>query len=482
MKFTKLNLALLATVLSCSSQHETQVFAKRQIANFSVSLDDEKAVENKVEKLIEGIFHSYLLGQVYLQDFDRKLDNSEKDILNSDAYAKLLVIRQNVDSYEEEVNQTYLDLVMITGSAQYTDAQKANAQKALDILGKFVEGVPAGKVSVPEALKPMVLLNLMHKQTALYEELDSIRQNPEFKNDKNMQEAIKKNMVLLRASRMAENKDMKTYNVDPEAVKQAVAEESKKPAFKNYEKNIKAQSKELKKYMQELKGGRSTSADIIFASAGASGNITGRGFPANTWSLTYDDGPGGKTSPTVLKNLVDRGQKATFFQLAKQVEALPNTAKSIKDAGMDMALHSYTHAQLTKVGPIQLEREIGGAKKVIEAKLGVELKLFRLPYGAGVSVANVRSKIAEHKLIHVFWNVDTLDWQDKNPQSIYNRAQKQMAGAGNKGIILFHDIHPQSVIASTMIMDYFKANAAKTSMCTVQQVVDQLNQQKATCK
>ncbi|MBA2406091.1 MAG: polysaccharide deacetylase family protein, partial [Bdellovibrionales bacterium] len=96
-------------------------------------------------------------------------------------------------------------------------------------------------------------------------------------------------------------------------------------------------SKEIKKLNRAVNKGRSTSSDTIYPNAGAAGNITGRGFPANTWSLTYDDGPGGKTTPTILKNLKDRNMKATFFMLAKQVEGLPTTAKAIADAGMDLA-------------------------------------------------------------------------------------------------------------------------------------------------
>ncbi|MBA2403595.1 MAG: polysaccharide deacetylase family protein, partial [Bdellovibrionales bacterium] len=150
-------------------------------------------------------------------------------------------------------------------------------------------------------------------------------------------------------------------------------------------------------------------------------------------------------------------------------------------AGHDLASHSYDHAQLTKVGPAALEKQIGGSKKIIEAKLGKPVKLFRLPYGAGVSVASVRAKIAEHGMVHVFWNVDTLDWQDKNPTSIFNRTVKQMnASAKNNGVVLFHDIHAQSVTASTMLMDYFIKQ--KINVCTVQAVVDQLNQGLASCQ
>jgi peptidoglycan/xylan/chitin deacetylase (PgdA/CDA1 family) len=154
-------------------------------------------------------------------------------------------------------------------------------------------------------------------------------------------------------------------------------------------------------------------------------------------------------------------------------------ALNLKNAGMDIASHSYTHAQLTKVGSAQLEREIGTSKQVIEDAVGTEVNLFRLPYGAGTNEGNVRAKIAEHKMVHVFWTVDTLDWQDKNPQSIYNRTIRQITGQ-KSGVVLFHDIHSQSVTASTMLMDWFNQN--NTKVCTVQGVVDQLNNKTKDCK
>ncbi len=483
---SKLSLLVLAGLVACSSSHQVAekktVYTSRNIARLNVALDDEKIITSKIENLVQDIFHSYLLGQVAMQNFDKQLAKNPKKALESDSYAELMVIRSFVDQFEEDINETYLDLVLISGSDDYSEVQKGNAEKALHSIGEFMVNLRSENLEIPESLRLLVLSNLVEKQTGLYDEMDTLYKSESFADSIKSKSALKKNMVRVRATRIKYNSDLSKYKVDQKDLQAALDVESQKPEFKTFKEDLKIRALQMKDYMKELKGGRSTSSDVIFASAGASGNITGRGFMANTWSLTYDDGPGGKTSPTVLKNLVDRGQKASFFMLAKQVDALPTIAKSIKDAGMDIALHSYTHAQLTKVGPVQLEREIGGAKAAIESKLGGKIKLFRLPYGAGVSVPNVRAKIAEHGLIHVFWNVDTLDWQDKNPTSIFNRARKQMEGAGNKGVILFHDIHPQSVTASTMLMDYFKANAAKTNLCTVQQVVDALNNQRSSCK
>ena len=197
--------------------------------------------------------------------------------------------------------------------------------------------------------------------------------------------------------------------------------------------------------------------------------------------MTYDDGPNPKHSPKVLANLKSRGVKATIFQLASQVNDFTSHALAFKDAGMDMAGHSYTHRQLTKVSSEALDYEITTAKKDTEKALGITMKLFRLPYGAGVNTKSVRQKIADNDMIHVFWNVDSLDWQDKNPDSIVERCLKQMKATKNmSGVILFHDIHGQSVTASDALVAKIQANGDK--LCTVQGVVNQLNGQADSCE
>ena len=95
-----------------------------------------------------------------------------------------------------------------------------------------------------------------------------------------------------------------------------------------------------------------------------------------------------------------------------------------------------------------------------------------------MSVTAVRQDIANAGMVHVFWNVDTLDWQDKNPQSILARTLKQMS-AYKGGVILFHDIHSQSVIASNLLMAHMKKSGI--NVCTVQGVVDQQNKNLPGC-
>jgi peptidoglycan/xylan/chitin deacetylase (PgdA/CDA1 family) len=477
MNLKKLNVLVMTTLVACSSQtyvaYKDPEVAKEQVNRSVANSKVTKDFTKRVSTLTKSIYHSYLYGQVLLEKYDQELDRDPAKAIESKTYSELLSVRTFVDGFEEEINDLYINLVMTSALPEHSPEQKENAREALAQIGSFLDGIRTDGKELPENLRPMVLSNLTEKQTQLYDLLKAT--HDEMKSNKSMNEAskiIRDNMILLRATRRAYNKDLSSYEVDSEALRVAVDEASQDKDFQKFKKEVKSVSHDIHKLIKELKNGRSTSGDVIYPAVGAAGNITGRGFPANTWSVTYDDGPGGKTTPQVLANLKSLGYKATFFVLAQQVLALPGVTKSIVADGHDIASHSYTHAQIPKLGPQGRNKEIVQAKNVIEQQTGKSVKLFRLPYGAGVGVTAVRQDIANANMIHVFWNVDTLDWQDKNPQSIFARSLKQMS-AYKGGVVLFHDIHAQSVIASKLLMDHMKK--AGIIVCTVQGVVDQQN-------
>ncbi len=488
---------VLSTLLfsSCSTHYQTTYpegvarflassAGSEHQAELEESLSGSTKMRAKVQVIGKKIFHAYLQGQVLLHKFDKELDRKyfpKRNILGTKVYSDLLATRNIIDELEHTMIEFYLFYAKAVAHHSTSAVEKENAQIVLDEIGLFLSGNVGLKDSIPKELRPMVLTNLMEKMTDVDETLKKLAKDPSFvQGSHETEDKIFEQRKLLRATRMSFYKEVKTFKVDDKKFQQALKKEGRKADYKSLHSEVNELGNEIHAFQEELH--RNPSSDpTIFPSLGGTGNITGNGFPENTWSMTYDDGPGASTSPTALKNLQDKGLKATFFMLAQQVEKLPIISKSIKDAGMDIALHSYTHAQLTKVTPAILEKEIGTAKKVIEQKLGVAIKLFRLPYGAGVSVTNIRQKIADHKMIHVFWNVDTLDWQDKNPETIIERSWKQMnATKKNSGVILFHDIHNQSVIASSKLLDQMKEK--KIKICTVQAVVDQINENKASCE
>ncbi|MCT4641799.1 MAG: polysaccharide deacetylase family protein [Bacteriovoracaceae bacterium] len=219
---------------------------------------------------------------------------------------------------------------------------------------------------------------------------------------------------------------------------------------------------------------------FVYPSITRAGNVTGNTFPQNVWSLTFDDGPRGDRTKAIVDNLYERGLKATFFMLTREVKKYLATAQYVKDAKMEIALHSYTHKSLANPSSARLKYEITQAKIDLEKILDVKLDIFRLPYGAGLRNSSTREVIADNKLIHIFWNIDTLDWKDKDSNSVFNRVKKQMKKTPNhSGVILFHDIQAPTVKTSEMVMDYLVEK--NQTICTIGEVISYLNNKDQSC-
>ncbi len=197
--------------------------------------------------------------------------------------------------------------------------------------------------------------------------------------------------------------------------------------------------------------------DTLEPDPGPNGHVTGNRFPKGKWALTFDDGPHPTHTQGVLDMLKATGVQATFFWLSQSLVKYPQYAKKAGDAGHSRASHSYSHQNLPTLKPAALNHEINEALDDFKKIVGQPATLFRCPYGAcGGNGSKIRQMIAGRNALEIFWNVDTLDWQDKNPDSIFQRAKKQVDVLG-RGIILFHDIHPQSVVASKLLVEYIKS-------------------------
>lgn len=196
--------------------------------------------------------------------------------------------------------------------------------------------------------------------------------------------------------------------------------------------------------------------DTLEPDPGPNGHVTGNRFPKGKWALTFDDGPHPTHTQGVLDMLKATGVHATFFWLSQNMIKYPQFAKKAGDAGYSRASHSFSHQNLPTLKPAALNHEVNEALDEFQKVVGKPATLFRCPYGAcGGNGSKIRQMIAGRNALEIFWNVDTLDWQDKNPESVFQRAKKQVDVLG-RGIILFHDIHPQSVIASKLLVEYIK--------------------------
>ncbi len=201
--------------------------------------------------------------------------------------------------------------------------------------------------------------------------------------------------------------------------------------------------------------------DVLYPNAGGFGQVTGNRFPASTWAITLDDGPHPTYTPEMFKVLTDAQMPATFFWLSQNLRLYPQLSAQAHQLGFNRGSHSYTHANLPKLSQTELNHEINDACDEFERIIGAAPTFFRCPYGAcGPSGSTIRQMIAARNALHIFWNVDSLDWQDKNPQTVFERARKQME-LRDHGIVLFHDVHPQSVAALRLLTTYIKQKGFK---------------------
>jgi len=224
-------------------------------------------------------------------------------------------------------------------------------------------------------------------------------------------------------------------------------------------------------------------------------NKTGRNLKPGEFIFTYDDGPHPKHTLALLDAWLSSGlAKPTFFWLGKNVKLYPAVARQVHDKGIEVAVHSFSHpdlgnlasaSELAKLNKVNrslfsselaslqaadfigwrdqmLEKQTIKAFEILKSVLesGAQIRRFRLPYGSGVRNARIGALLARLDVDHYFWDVDSLDWQDKNPSSIVEPVHKQMAIV-KRGIILFHDIHPQSVEASKMLISELQRNSDK---------------------
>lgn len=197
------------------------------------------------------------------------------------------------------------------------------------------------------------------------------------------------------------------------------------------------------------------SLDELYPSPDGKGHVTGNRFPMGKWAMTFDDGPNPTHTEGMMNNLKNNGVHGTFFWQTQNILKYTKYP-SQKSTMYSRASHSYTHANLPKQNSAGLDKEINKAVTDFAKVVGEKPTMYRCPYGAcGGNNSTIRQMIAKQNMLHIAWNVDTLDWQDKNPDSIFQRSKKQIDSLG-RGIILFHDIHPQSVIASDKVIKYLK--------------------------
>lgn len=432
-----------------------------QLAELSVE-EVQQEMSEKFEKMVFVTLSAY----ESLSHFDQHLENTPGLLEDNPHYPELLASRAQLEEIEDEIFELRDQFYRAALNPQFSVDDRL---KSIDLI----------RLTVPRSLNSSdrLIFHHMHQNFTQF-----IRQMM-LDLGKVDEDSIKRSFEKLYqdlAIAYGPLKEKESLELDWRTV--TAKERSQlatKESWQILRRDLEHRTQEVRSDLYAFKRQKQVQVRF-FPSTEKAGNIVGTEFPAKVWSLTYDDGPGAGTSKKILDHLNRHGLKATFFQLTKNAKSLSAVSKLIREAGMELASHSYTHRQMTKLSLDQRQWEIATAASELSDLHSRPMKFFRLPYGAGVSNPDIRSRIAKASMIHVFWSVDTLDWMAQSPSEIVARTKKQMAASPrDAGVILFHDIHERTVVASEEIMRYLKLDNRR--VCELEKIVEAVNRGSEPC-
>ena len=181
-------------------------------------------------------------------------------------------------------------------------------------------------------------------------------------------------------------------------------------------------------------------------------------------ALTFDDGPNPQTTPVALELLKKYKAKGTFFMVGRSIAGNEDLIKQVVAEGHQIGNHSWDHPVLTKLSLEKAKKQINDTTEALKKASGQDVHVMRPPYGAinGAIQAAVDQSF-------ILWDIDTLDWKNRNTASIMKEVRKAQPGS----IILMHDIHQTTIDALPLILQYLTEQGFE--MVTVDELMgDQL--------
>lgn len=174
-----------------------------------------------------------------------------------------------------------------------------------------------------------------------------------------------------------------------------------------------------------------------------SSNVNGRELPIycvetneKKVALSFDAAWGNEDTKEILAILKKHRIHVTFFMTGGWVESYPDDVKAICKAGHDLGNHSENHKNMSQLSDEEKTQEIISVHNKVKELTGVEMELFRPPYGDYDNQVVLNAKKNGYYTIQ--WDVDSLDWKDYGVDSIIDTVVNHK-NLGNGSIILCHN-------------------------------------------
>ena len=153
-------------------------------------------------------------------------------------------------------------------------------------------------------------------------------------------------------------------------------------------------------------------------------------------SITFDAAWGASDTDIILELLEKYNAKSTFFMCGYWIEKYPEEAKRIMNNGHDIANHGNKHAHVASLDYEGNIREIKDAHSIAFDILGIEMDLYRPPYGEYNDTVLKAARDLGYFTIQ--WDVDSLDWKREGVDKMVDRVLNHK-NLKNGSILLFHN-------------------------------------------
>ncbi len=123
-------------------------------------------------------------------------------------------------------------------------------------------------------------------------------------------------------------------------------------------------------------------------------------------ALSFDAAWGNEDTKQILEILEKNDVKVTFFMTGGWVEKYPEDVKAISAAGHELGNHSENHKNMSQISVAECKEELMTVHNKVKELTGVEMKVFRPPYGDYDD--DVIKTVYECGYYPIQWDVDTL--------------------------------------------------------------------------
>lgn len=180
-------------------------------------------------------------------------------------------------------------------------------------------------------------------------------------------------------------------------------------------------------------------------------------------ALTFDDGPSGKLTPQLLDLLKKYDIKATFFLVGEMMSYSQSVVKRTGEEGHELGYHTWGHTYFPQMSAKAIKNDFNRFQEMLTGLCGRGATVFRAPGGAITNQA-----LSTIELPHIYWSVDTRDWETRNTEKVKNAIVGRLKDGA---IILLHDIHATTISGTREALDYIFANDLDVEFLTVTQLL-----------